>query len=139
MIPCLRAHPSQIGNTFVLLFAGHDTTSSSLAASLALLAYYQEEQEKAYKEVMKVVGENVEFDFSIFSQFPQILAIFMETVRLYPAGEVGIRQCYEDTVLKVPSKDGKSPAKDIVMPKGSIVVLDYIAMRKSSKFRCFTF
>ncbi|KIM25188.1 hypothetical protein M408DRAFT_331296 [Serendipita vermifera MAFF 305830] len=122
-----------IGNTFVLLFAGHDTTSSTLAAAIALLAYHTDEQDKAHQEIVKVIEENPQFDFSLSSQLSYITSIFLEAVRLYPAGEVGIRECLEDTMLRIPPSDEKSPPVDVAMPKGSTVVVDFIAMQYHSR------
>jgi hypothetical protein len=58
------------------------------------------------------------------------MAIFLEVICLYPAGELGIRTNLDDTTLRFPSPDGKSPPTDIVMPTDSVVVIDFIAIRK---------
>ena len=50
----------QIGNTFVLLFAGHETSAHTLAATLGFLALYQTEQQKVYDQILAVVGKNGE-------------------------------------------------------------------------------
>lgn len=38
--------------------AGHETTAHSLCYSLGLLALYQDEQERSYKEIKKAIPEN---------------------------------------------------------------------------------
>lgn len=71
----------QIGNVFVLLFAGHgessesiihhesmevystrivkpETTGHTLAAVLGFLGIYQEEQDDVYEQILSVVGNN---------------------------------------------------------------------------------
>ena len=65
----------KIGNTFTFMFAGHgecvatvftfvypfsgsETTAHVLAATLALLAFHQEEQEKVLSEIRGVVPDN---------------------------------------------------------------------------------
>ncbi|KAJ3487095.1 hypothetical protein NLI96_g3786 [Meripilus lineatus] len=45
-----------IGNTFALMFAGHETTAHVLAATFGLLALHQDEQEKGVKEILQVLG-----------------------------------------------------------------------------------
>jgi cytochrome P450 len=127
--PDINTHDDQIGNTFALLVAGHDTTAGTMTAAVALLAVHQEEQETVHKEIMQVVEEDGELGFPQYSKLPRTLAIFFETARLYPAGQLGVRECLEDTTLKLQhSEDG--PPSDVVMPKGSVVVVDFIGMRK---------
>ncbi|KAJ7616765.1 hypothetical protein DFH06DRAFT_1145351 [Mycena polygramma] len=46
---------SQIGNTFTLLFAGHESTACGLAATLGFLAIHQDEQQKAYEETLQTI------------------------------------------------------------------------------------
>lgn len=117
-----------MGNTFVLLLAGHESTANTLAALMALLAGHPDEQERLYEEVTKVIEEDGELGFAQYDKLPRTLAAFIEASRLYPAGHVAIRECTEDTVLKVPSSDQGGSA-DMVMPKGSTVILDFIGMR----------
>jgi cytochrome P450 len=46
-----------LGNTFAFLFAGHETTASSMAITLALLALHPEEQARAYEAVKKATED----------------------------------------------------------------------------------
>jgi cytochrome P450 len=128
-LPDISTHDDQIGNTFALLFAGHETTAATMAAAAALLAVHQKEQEALHKEIMHVVEEDGELGFPQYSKLPRTLGVFLETSRMYPAGQIGIRECVEDTTLKLQlSEDG--PPSDVVMPKGSTVIIDFIGMRK---------
>ncbi|KAL0574637.1 hypothetical protein V5O48_007333 [Marasmius crinis-equi] len=45
-----------IGNVFVMLFAGHETTANTLAATLALLAITSDAQDEVLKQIIDVVG-----------------------------------------------------------------------------------
>ena len=63
----------------------------------------------------------------------------MEAVRLYPAGVLGIRVNSVDTVLTVPSSDGKAPPTEIAMPADSNIVIDFLGMRKRSYLAVHSF
>jgi hypothetical protein len=47
-------------NVFIFLLAGHETTASSLALTLANLALHPEVQQRLYEEVIAVAGEDGE-------------------------------------------------------------------------------
>lgn len=49
-----------MGNIYVFLLAGHDTTAHTLAFSLMLLAIYPEIQEKALQEIDAVIAPGAE-------------------------------------------------------------------------------
>ena len=72
-----------VGNTYIYLIAGHETTSYSLAWTLALLAAYPEFQEMALQEIMEhdPAGDTTILDYP---KFRFILACYYETLRLFP-------------------------------------------------------
>jgi len=72
-----------VGNTYIYLIAGHETTSYSLAWTLALLAAYPEFQEMAFQEIMEndPAGDTTILDYP---KFRFILACYYETLRLFP-------------------------------------------------------
>ncbi|KAG6828737.1 hypothetical protein H0H93_014767, partial [Arthromyces matolae] len=47
-----------IGNVFILLFAGHETTAHTLSSTLALLALHQDIQEEILEQIISVVGHD---------------------------------------------------------------------------------
>jgi len=49
--------PELIGDIFIFLVAGHETTAHSLAFALGLLALEQEEQEKLYQHIKEVIPD----------------------------------------------------------------------------------
>lgn len=47
-----------VAQAFIFLFAGHETTATTLTFSCYLLALNQDVQEKAFKEISDLVGTN---------------------------------------------------------------------------------
>ncbi|KAJ3270354.1 hypothetical protein HDV01_007879 [Terramyces sp. JEL0728] len=68
-----------VGNIFIFMFAGHETSAGTLNYILTLLALHPEVQARLYEEVMSTCGNNPP-DYKNTNQ-----AIINETLRLYPA------------------------------------------------------
>ncbi|KAF7347785.1 Leukotriene-B4 omega-hydroxylase 3 [Mycena venus] len=113
-----------LGNIFTLMFAGHETTASVIAATLAYLAICQVEQEKAYAEIIKAVPPCHDPTLEDLQNLPHLLACFHEAMRIYPAGFAIIRELTDDITIRVtrPAK------KEIPLQKGTLVVIDMIAI-----------
>ena len=47
-----------VGNMFLFLFAGHETTAHSVAFTLGLLAIYPEEQRKVVEQIQELQKES---------------------------------------------------------------------------------
>ncbi|RKF64961.1 Cytochrome P450 86B1 [Erysiphe neolycopersici] len=90
------------------LTAGRDTTGQALTWTLYLLMKNPDQMKKARDHVEQLVNEfklsNPEtrvLDTSIFkpSALPYIMAVFYETLRLYPSVPMEIKQCQEPSIL----------------------------------------
>ncbi|KAF9522906.1 cytochrome P450 [Crepidotus variabilis] len=113
-----------LGNTFMLLFAGHETTALVLTATFAYLGIHQEAQEKAYKEITSTIREDRDLDVP---KLVHTLACFNEALRLYPAGSMLTRTMTEDVVVNV-----KRPAEaTMVFKKGSLAIIDMVAVHRN--------
>ncbi|KAJ7750460.1 cytochrome P450 [Mycena maculata] len=131
-----------IGNVFTLTFAGHDTTAAVISATLGFLAIHEEEQEKAYAEIMKIIppGKNPTLDD--LQKLPFLLACFHESMRIYrvtfvflamrcllrnvtpAAGFAIVRELTDDITVQV-----KRPAEQtVVLRRGTLVIVDMIAL-----------
>ncbi|ORY24801.1 cytochrome P450 [Rhizoclosmatium globosum] len=77
------SHEELRGNAFIFIFAGHETTASALAYSLALLAIHPEIQENLHNESVRVLGGRNEPDYSDFQKLTYALAVMSEALRLY--------------------------------------------------------
>ena len=89
-----------IGNAYIYLLAGHETTAHSLAWTLALLAAYPDKQEKAYQEIMESdPGEDT--TIRDYSKFRFLLACYHETLRLFPPVQQIPKIAEEDTQIVI--------------------------------------
>ncbi|KAH8110759.1 cytochrome P450 [Phellopilus nigrolimitatus] len=123
-----------IGNVFVLLFAGHETTGHVLAATLGFLGIYQEEQDIVYEQIMSVVGPERDPAFEDYSALYKVLSAFYEALRLIPAGSVMIRQNAKDTTLSISKAADKEGAQEIFMAKGSVVFVDMVGIQYNPRY-----
>ncbi|QWU80588.1 cytochrome P450 family protein [Campylobacter novaezeelandiae] len=83
----------------MLFLAGHETTASSLTWTLYLLSSFEDEQEKAYREVEEVLqGKDIEITH--LKQFKILTNIFKESLRLYPPVGFFAREAKQDTKIR---------------------------------------
>jgi cytochrome P450 len=89
-----------------LLFAGHDTTTSTVTFLLYELARHPHELARVRDELDDVAGDAPATPAQLFSELPRLDAALDETLRLYPAAWVGPRaamKTYEFAGVKVPA------------------------------------
>lgn len=97
----------------MLFLAGHETTASSLTWTLYLLSMFQEEQEKAYAEVLEVQGDE-EVTIQHIRKMKYLTNIFKEALRLYPPVGFYARESKNDITMR--GKDIKKGAAMVVAP-----------------------
>ncbi|EKM48946.1 uncharacterized protein PHACADRAFT_214578 [Phanerochaete carnosa HHB-10118-sp] len=114
-----------IGNTFILLLAGHDTTSKTLNAATGFLGLYEDFQEEVYREIMKVMPTDADVTFENSARLTKVRSCFLEASRLFPAVQMMIRDTTEDVVLSNvgPNNDGLLPLK-----RDTRVVVDLVGL-----------
>lgn len=83
----------------LFLFAGHDTTSASLAWIFASLAKNPEVQQRAFEEVSAVPEDKMAETFSDPRALPFVGAVIKETLRLYPPAPMVLRRSKYDEEL----------------------------------------
>ncbi|MFC9293459.1 cytochrome P450 [Streptomyces sp. NPDC057011] len=71
----------------IFLLAGHETTATSLAFALHLLARHPEAQERAREEVSRVLGDRTPGAADL-DRLPYLTQVLKEAMRLYPAAPV---------------------------------------------------
>ncbi|KAG5646364.1 hypothetical protein DXG03_003687 [Asterophora parasitica] len=120
-----------IGNVFMMLFAGHETTAHTLSATLSLLALHQDAQDEISQQIAEVVGYERDPKFEDYDKLDKVLNAFLESLRMFPAAHVVIRDTIEDTVLQLPSPVGQEEPSSMALPihKGTSIVIDMIGLR----------
>lgn len=76
----------------LFLFAGHDTTSATLAWVCYLLARSPEAQQRVHEELVVVAESELEGKLSDPRSFPFLNAVIKETLRLYSPAPLVVRQ-----------------------------------------------
>ncbi|KAF5343692.1 hypothetical protein D9757_014535 [Collybiopsis confluens] len=118
-----------IGNIFIILFAGHETTAHTLAATLGFLAINKNAQDEVYEQIKEVVGVDRDPEFEDYGNLNKVLAAFFEALRLFPSGHLMIRQASEDTVVQIPNPRGQEGTQSMPVAKGQVVVVDMIGIQ----------
>lgn len=95
----------------IFLLAGHETTATSLAFALHLLARHPEEQKRAREEITRVLGDRTP-EAADLDRLPYLTRVLKETMRLYPAAPVIGRKAVAATEI-----DGHA------IPAGANVIL----------------
>ncbi|KAF5314662.1 hypothetical protein D9611_007187 [Ephemerocybe angulata] len=123
-----------IGNVFILLFAGHETTAHTLAASLAFLACNPDIQQEILDHILQVVGWDRAPAFEDYASLDKVLAVFLETLRMFPSGYLMFRQATKDTTIKLPRPVGEEGVDTIPVPKGTTMVVDVVGLEYNPRY-----
>ncbi|KAF8830646.1 hypothetical protein HHX47_DHR2000850 [Lentinula edodes] len=109
-----------IGNVYIMLFAGHETTAHTLAATLGFLALNQDVQDEVFEQIKEVVGYGRDPEIEDYHNLNKVLAAFFEALRLFPSGHLMIREASEDTVLQIPNPRGQEGTIPFMITKGQV-------------------
>ncbi|KAF4179336.1 hypothetical protein CNMCM8060_003199 [Aspergillus lentulus] len=117
-----------MGNLFLFIFAGQETTASTLAYIIHLLAIYPTWQNWVIEEVDQIYHastrkENPEYD-ETYHRFTRLRAVLFETLRLYGPVPTIIRKTDKQQTKVVITSSGK----EIVVPRDCQVNISTIAM-----------
>nr|BAL05196.1 cytochrome P450 [Phanerodontia chrysosporium] len=88
-----------LGNIFIFLLAGHETTAHTLAFTFGLLALYPEQQDKLYKHIKHVIPDGRIPAYEEMNSLHESIAVFYETLRLFPPVTGIPKVAAEDTTL----------------------------------------
>ncbi|CAE6510176.1 unnamed protein product [Rhizoctonia solani] len=73
-----------IGNVFIFLLGGHETSAHTFAIILSLLALYPEIQDKLVKQIQELEQEHGDLTYSHIQLLTYAMAVIYETLRLFP-------------------------------------------------------
>lgn len=121
-----------VSNVFLLLLAGHETTSRALGATLGLLACNPEAQEKAYAETAKATRDGSDPTFADMELFTYVEACFLEATRMFPSVTGIPRRTVENTVIKVPTKEGTG--FEVPLQKDQYIMIDFIGINYNERY-----
>ncbi|MHB6906427.1 cytochrome P450 [Streptomyces sp. DB-54] len=82
----------------IFLLAGHETTATSMAFTLHLLARHPGEQARIRAELTRVLGDRTPTAADL-DRLPRLTRAFKESMRLYPAAPVVSRRAVEATEI----------------------------------------
>ncbi|KAG8765151.1 hypothetical protein FRC12_007664 [Ceratobasidium sp. 428] len=92
-----------IGNIFVFLIAGHETTSHTLGFLFGLLALYPEEQDRLVQHIEQNRPKSRDFTYEDIHKLTYVTATLYETLRLYPSVISISRHAPADTQMNIGS------------------------------------
>ncbi|KJA21393.1 hypothetical protein HYPSUDRAFT_42029 [Hypholoma sublateritium FD-334 SS-4] len=115
-----------IGNVFIMLFAGHETTARSIAITIALLSVHDDLQEEIYEHIISVIGFERDPVYDDYTTLNKVLAAFFESLRMFPPAYIMLREASEDTILQISKPKGEEGVMSLPISKGTQIVLDLI-------------
>ncbi|KAK7457059.1 hypothetical protein VKT23_010361 [Stygiomarasmius scandens] len=121
-----------IGNIFIFLVAGHETTAHTLCYTFGLLALYPDEQEKLYQQIKSLTPNGRLPAYEEMPLFTQSMAVFYETLRLFPPVNAIPKYSAEDTVFNTVNHAGERVA--IPVPKGTNLMLNTPALHYNPRY-----
>ncbi|EAU86415.2 614/534 cytochrome P450 [Coprinopsis cinerea okayama7 len=121
-----------MGNTFLFLAAGHETTAQTLCFAFALLALHPEEQEVVYQEIKSAIPDATSPSYNAIPSLVRTMAVYNETLRMFSAIPIIPKVATEDTVLTAGNAAGET--KKIPVPKGTRVTFDVPGIHYSPRY-----
>ncbi|KAG8977410.1 hypothetical protein FRC05_001808 [Tulasnella sp. 425] len=131
-----------IGNTFIFLIAGHETTAHSLAFLWGLLALEEDKQEELYSHITAVLGDKQPV-YEDVSSLNLVLAYLYESLRLFPPVVNTPKYATQDTTIPVTPAvvyDGVSQVdplakpKSLFVPKGTEVLVSVTGLHYNPRY-----
>ncbi|KAI0819401.1 cytochrome P450 [Trametes gibbosa] len=121
-----------MGNVFIFMVAGYETSAHTLAYAFILLALYPDEQEKLYKAIRAALSDGHTPGYHEFSSFAYSMAVFNETLRLFPPAITIPKQSAEDTAFTTTNAAGEK--RTVPVPKGTYVTVHTPGLHNNPKY-----
>ncbi|KAK7806227.1 hypothetical protein U0070_008890 [Myodes glareolus] len=112
-----------LAQAIIFIFAGYDTTSSTLAFALHSQAAHPDIQKKLQEEIDVALPNKAPPNYDTVMEMEYLDMVLNETLRVYPIGIRLERVCKQDVEI-----DG------VLVPKGSIVNVPVYALHHDPKF-----
>ncbi|XP_057203960.1 thromboxane-A synthase [Triplophysa rosa] len=88
-----------VGQAFIFLLAGYETSSNTLAFTCYLLAIHQDCQERVQQEVDEFFSRHETVDYNNVQELKYLDMVISEALRLYPPGFRFARDVEQDCVI----------------------------------------
>ncbi|KAF9442073.1 cytochrome P450 [Macrolepiota fuliginosa MF-IS2] len=121
-----------MGNIFIFLLAGHETAAHTLCFTFALLALYPDEQEKLYGQIKAVLPNPQRPRYEEMPLLTQSMAVFYETLRMFPPVPLIPKRSAEDTSLSTTNAQGETVI--VPIPKGTDMSIDVPGLHYNPKY-----
>jgi len=121
-----------MGNIFIYLIAGHETTAHTLAFTFVMLALYQDEQEKLYQHIMSVATGGKLPAYEDMGKLSYVLAVLQETMRMFPPVINIPKHAEEDTTL--PTQNMAGEKLTVPCPKGTAIMIHTPGLHYNSRY-----
>ncbi|KAI0676499.1 cytochrome P450 [Trametes maxima] len=121
-----------VGNIFIFLVAGYETTSHTLAYAFIFLALYQEEQEKFYQNLKANLPSDRTPTYDEFSSLSYSMAVLNETLRHFPPVVNIPKSSAEDTTFTVGNPAGEK--RTLPVPANSMISICTSALHYNPRY-----
>ncbi|KAF8200949.1 cytochrome P450 [Pholiota molesta] len=121
-----------IGNIYIFLVAGHETTAHTLCFTFALLALYPDEQEKLYEHIKSILVDGADPTYEQMPLLTYSSAVFYETLRMFPPVTGVPKFAAEDTTLTASNSHGETMT--VPIPKGTDITLNVPGLHYNPRY-----
>ncbi|XP_013110124.2 cytochrome P450 6a9 [Stomoxys calcitrans] len=113
--------------TLIFFQAGYETSAYTLTYALYELAHHEEVQQEARLEILKTLDKyNHKLTYECLGEMVYLEQIINETLRLYPASPLIIRQCTEDYRV--------AGTENISIDKGQMVIIPVYSLQRDKRY-----
>ncbi|KAF8967870.1 cytochrome P450 [Flammula alnicola] len=121
-----------IGNIYIFLLAGHETTAHTLCFTFAMLALYPEEQEKLFEHIKSVLPNGEEPTYEQMPLLTYSNAVFYETLRMFPPVTGIPKIAAEDTSLVTSNIRGETTT--VPIPRGTDITINVPGLHYNPRY-----
>ncbi|KAI0739090.1 cytochrome P450 [Daedaleopsis nitida] len=121
-----------LGNIFLFLVAGYETTAHTLAYAFILLALYPDEQEAFYQNIKAVLPPDRTPTYDEFGSLSYALAVMNETLRWFPPVVNIPKVSAEDTAFTVTNAAGEKTT--VPVPRGSYITITVPSLHHNPRY-----
>jgi len=121
-----------MGDIFIFLVAGHETTAHTLCFTFALLALYPEQQELLFQHIKSVLPDGRMPTYEDMSLLTYSMAVFNETLRMFPPVNNIPKYSAEDTSITITNAAGEK--RVLPIPQRTIVILNTVGVHYNPRY-----